>query len=148
VDYFYTGTIRITNDNVMSLLEAASLLLLPNLVQSCGRYLSNSLDVSNCLRILAIATSCTFGLGLEWLEEHAIRFSQLHFEAIWRSPEFIGRGATADSSEEERDVEENYDDEASFMLTSSQLTRLLEADDLCVDSEESVYYCVTRWVNR
>ena len=33
-------------------------------------------------------------------------------------------------------------------LNYEQLTRLLEADDLMVDTEDNVYYCVTRWLSR
>ena len=34
---------------------------------------------------------------------------------------------------------------ASFGL--SDLRQILQADDLCVDSEESVYDCVQQWIN-
>ena len=64
--------------------------------------------------------------GLDWLAGEAIRFMQLHFESIWKEPEFL--------------IEDS--------LNYEQLTRLLEADDLCVDCEDNVYYCVTRWLNR
>ena len=83
VDYFYTGEITVTNENVIGLLEAASLLLLPKLVEACGRFLANHIDETNSLRIWALATSRTY-CGLEWLAGEAIRFMQLHFEALWR----------------------------------------------------------------
>lgn len=140
VDYFYTGCITVTEDNVLGLLEASSLLLLPDLVQACGQFLSDHLDVSNCLRIRAIATAWDYG-GLDWLAMAASRFVQLNFEQVWRSPEFIGH--LDDGS---------CDDASSFttepmlpLLNAKQLANLLRADDLCVDSEESVFYCVERW---
>lgn len=125
VDYFYSGKISITNDNVISLLEAASLLLLPTLLQACCKFLANGLDEANCLRVLAIATSRNFGLDLEWLEKEVVRFIQLHFEVVWRSSEdFVG------------------------LLNCTQLQRLLEADDLVVDSEENVFNCVSKWLQQ
>ena len=136
VDYFYTGSINIDDDNVMSLLEAASLLLLPKLVQACGKYLASRLEVDNCLKIHAVATSRDFGTDLDWLRGRIERFIQLHFEEVWKTPEFIGC--------------ENIDDEAEVedepAIEVNQLARLLQADDLCVDSEESVFYCVDRYL--
>ena len=85
IDFFYTGEIRITNDNVIGLLTASSQLLLPNLVQACGQFLADfCLDEENCLRIFAIATSQNFAGNLGWLEAEAMRFIQLHFESIWQ----------------------------------------------------------------
>ena len=85
IDFFYTGEINITSDNVIGLLTASSQLLLPNLVQACGQFLADfCLDEENCLRIFAIATSQNFAGNLGWLEAEAMRFIQLHFESIWQ----------------------------------------------------------------
>ena len=137
VDYFYSGQITISNDNVMGLLHASSLLLLPSLVEACGQFLSNCLDESNCLDILAIATSHNFGDSFQQLERHAVRYIQLHFEAIWsRSP---------DTNEEEQLQREN-DEDPFLKMDHLQLTKLLSADDLCADSEENVFQCLQRWL--
>ena len=128
VEYFYTGKITVTNDNVIGLLEATSLLLLPKVVEACGQFLANHIDEANSLKIWAIATSRNY-CGLQWLAGEALRFMQLHFESIWKEPEFILEAKNGG-------------------LNYEQLTRLLEADDLCVDTEENVYYCVSRWLNR
>ena len=91
IEYFYTGQIIISNDNVTDLLAAASQLLLPGLVEACGQFMADfCLNDSNCLRILAIASSQSFAGNLGWLEAEAMRYIQLHFEAIWQRPEFIG----------------------------------------------------------
>ena len=128
VEYFYTGKITVTNDNVIGLLEATSLLLLPKVVEACGQFLANHIDEANSLKIWAIATSRNY-CGLQWLAGEALRFMQLHFESIWKEPEFILEAKNGG-------------------LNYEQMTRLLEADDLCVDTEENVYYCVSRWLNR
>ena len=88
VEYFYTGKITVTNDNVIGLLEATSLLLLPKVVEACGQFLANHIDEANSLKIWAIATSRNY-CGLQWLAGEALRFMQLHFESIWKEPEFI-----------------------------------------------------------
>lgn len=120
--YFYSGQITISNDNVIGLLGAASLLLLPRLVEACGQFLSTCLDQSNCLHILAMATSHDFGDSLDALKTDAIRYIQLHFQSI-------------------------YDNE-DFPMDVNQLTKLLLSDDLCVDNEENVFACVTSWIKR
>ena len=89
VEYFYTGKISISSENVLILLQASSLLLLPCLVKACGQFLSINLDESNCLDILSIASTYNYGEGLVKLEADALRYIQLHFETIWRSVSLI-----------------------------------------------------------
>ena len=38
------------------------------------------------------------------------------------------------------------DEEKCPILDWMQLSKLLSADDLCVDSEENVYNCILRWL--
>ena len=138
IDYFYTGQITLSNDNVIGILAAASQLLLPNLVEACGQFLADfCLDEANCLRILAIASSQSFAGNLGWLEAEAMRYIQLHFESIWQRPEFIGQ-----TTEDENATDEEKCSKMDWM----QLSKLLSADDLCVDSEENVYNCILRWL--
>ena len=141
IDFFYTGRISITNENVIGLLASASQLLLPNLVQACGQFLADfCLDEENCLRILGLATSQNFAGNLGWLETEAMRYIQLHFESIWQRPEFIGQLTSEENALNEAD------EEKCPVLDWMQLTKLLSADDLCVDSEENVYNCILRWL--
>ena len=140
VDYMYSGQITICNDNVIGLLQAASLLLLPRLVEACGHFLSAVLDQSNCLHILTIATSLDFGDSLAKLEKDAIRYIQLHFEDIWRQLGSI--------IQQEEDHEQEESVATAPAMDHRQLAKLLAADDLCADSEESVFHCVQNWMQQ
>lgn len=144
VDYLYSGQITISNDNVIGLLQAASLLLLPRLVEACGQFLSTVLDQSNCLDILTIATSLDFGDSLAKLEKDAIRYIQLHFEAIWRQ-----LGSIIQQEEDDHEQQQEQEEESvAPAMDHRQLAKLLAADDLCADSEESVFHCVQNWMQQ
>ncbi|KAI5726687.1 hypothetical protein M8J76_006799 [Diaphorina citri] len=49
VDYCYKGSIEITEDNVESILSAACLLQLPDIVSACSTFLIKQLHPSNCI---------------------------------------------------------------------------------------------------
>ena len=57
LDYVYTGgnDIKINEDNVQSLLQAANLLQFSNIKQLCFEFLLKQLDSSNCLQFLQFA---------------------------------------------------------------------------------------------
>ena len=78
IDYVYTATIDITEDNVQSLLPAASVLQLNDVRQACSNYLQQQLDVDNCLGIKVFAEmhSCNK------LESAASVYSSHHFSEV------------------------------------------------------------------
>lgn len=51
VDYAYTGTININEENVQSLLPASSLLQISSVREACCKFLLRQLHPSNCLGI-------------------------------------------------------------------------------------------------
>lgn len=55
VNYCYTGTIEIREDNVETLLSTACLMLLHEVVEACSRFLAHQLHPSNCLGIAVFA---------------------------------------------------------------------------------------------
>ena len=86
---------------------------------------------------MSLATSYNYGDSLGHLEREAIRYIQLHFEAVWR---LLATGG---------DTENDSDNELlETKMEAEQLSKLLSADDLCADSEESVFYCLSQWMNR
>ncbi|XP_032108991.1 kelch-like protein 38 isoform X1 [Sapajus apella] len=55
VSYVYTGEVRITADNVLPVMEAASMLQFPKLFEACSSYLQRQLAPSNCLGMIRLS---------------------------------------------------------------------------------------------
>ena len=117
VDYCYTSTIEITEENVQYLLPAAGILQLNWVREACCEFMKHQLDSSNCLGIRSFADthSC-----LE-LQDAADSFAQQHYLEVLESSEFLS-------------------------LYADELSGLLESEDLNVQSEEQVFESVMRWV--
>ena len=117
LDYCYTSTIAITEDNVQDLLPSAGILQLNWVREVCCEFMKHQLHTSNCLGIRSFADthSCVD------LEEAADRYAQQHYLEVLDSTEF---------SE----------------LSCEDLAKLLESEDLNVQSEEQVFESVMKWV--
>ncbi|KAK6036638.1 BTB And Kelch [Cooperia oncophora] len=59
IDFCYSGRIRISDNNVHSILPAACLLQLSEVQSSCCKFLKDIMDWKNCLEIRAIADTYT-----------------------------------------------------------------------------------------
>lgn len=116
IDYCYTSTIEITEDNVQDLLPAAGILQLHWVREVCCDFMKHQLDSSNCLGIRSFADthSCPD------LTDAAERFAQQHFLEVRESSEFLE-------------------------LSSSELSVLLESEDLNIQNEEQVFEAVMKW---
>uniref|UniRef100_A0A8C6UNA2 Kelch like family member 23 n=1 Tax=Neogobius melanostomus TaxID=47308 RepID=A0A8C6UNA2_9GOBI len=78
VNYVYTAHVRITEDNVQSLLEAADLLQFASVKRACEEYLVRLLDVDNCLGMYALAQlHMCHGLEREARRMTLSRFSEI-----------------------------------------------------------------------
>lgn len=117
VNYCYTGTIEIREDNVETLLSTACLLQLHEVVEACSRFLSHQLHPSNCLGIAIFAEhqSCNS------LLQEATSYISKHFMQVVRNQEFI-------------------------QLNVDQMRNLLSNDDLNVPSERHIFECLLTWI--
>ena len=117
LDYCYTSSIEVTEENVQELLPASSLLQLNWVREICCEFIKHQLDSTNCLGIRAFAdTHCC-----PELQEAADSYAQQHYLEVLEEREFLELG-----------IEE--------------LSRLLESEDLNVESEEQVFESVLKWV--
>lgn len=118
IEYFYTGEVMVTVDNVQDLLPAAGILQLKELKQACCSFLSDHMDVTNCLGIKQFADlhSCPN------LLKKANRFIIRKFVEIVKNEEFL-------------------------QLPHLVLKELLENDHLHVESEMQVFSAFMTWVN-
>ncbi|XP_056329015.1 kelch repeat and BTB domain-containing protein 3 [Danio aesculapii] len=117
LDFAYSGEIEIREDNVEMLFQMASFLQVDFLLRACSDFLLESLDVSNCLHLLALAE----GYGSTQLLCGAIDFITQNFQTVSCSAEFLE-------------------------LPASVLERVLLSDELRVPDEETVLQALLCWV--
>ncbi|XP_051535475.1 kelch repeat and BTB domain-containing protein 3 [Myxocyprinus asiaticus] len=116
LDFAYSGEIEIREDNVDMLFQLASYLQVGFLLRSCSDFLVQTLDLSNCLHLLAVAE----GYG----SPHLLR----------RSTEFVTQNFHMLSSR------------LDFLEMPARVLELcLASDALSVPDEESVLRALLRW---
>ncbi|KAL6456257.1 hypothetical protein MHYP_G00348000 [Metynnis hypsauchen] len=119
IEYAYTHSIAINKENVKELLVAADYLCVMGLVQACCQFLEDQLCVENCIGTWVFAEfySC-------WqLQQKAYLFILHHFEQIvCVSEEFLD-------------------------LSLTQLSNIIEKDDLNVQQEETLFEAIQRWIS-
>ncbi|RXN02426.1 kelch repeat and BTB domain-containing 3 [Labeo rohita] len=116
LDFAYSGEIEIREDNVDMLFQLASFLQVGFLSRACSDFLVQTLDVSNCLPLLALAE----GYGSSRLLRRATEFVTQNFHALSSSPDFLE-------------------------MPVRVLERCLSSDALNVPDEESVLHALLRW---
>lgn len=110
VNFAYSGRVRVTSQNVQSLLVGASFLQLQSICDACCQYLQSRLQGSNVLTVRQFASA----LGCDGLVQAADRFIQKHFTVVCRTDEFL-------------------------QLAIEDLENILQRDELYVNSEEPIY---------
>lgn len=117
VDFFYSGNIEISENNVQDLLPVTCLLQVQSVQQACCEFLKRQLSSENCLGIVAFADrhNCTE------LVTTSESFARHHFIEVVQSEEFME-------------------------ISAKQLMRLLSDDDLTVQSEERVFEAALAWI--
>ena len=118
IEFAYTGEIEVTTENVQDLLPAAGILQLRDLKIACCEFLSDHMDVSNCLGIKQFADmhSCPD------LVKKANRFIVRKFADVVKTDEFLE-------------------------VPHTILRELLENDHLHVENEVQVFNAFLRWVD-
>lgn len=117
IGFVYTTKLEITEDNAQGLLSTASLFDLPEIVAVCARYISKHLSPANCLGILKFAQL----FNLKDVISAANKFHLQHFVQMSQNDEFL---------------------ELSF----EEVEELVSDEKITINSEEDVYYAVTRWI--
>lgn len=116
VQYCYTGTIELREDNVEILLSTACLLQLTQVVNACCNFLAKQLHPSNCLgfALFAEQQSC------HTLFKLSTSYTCQHFMQVCKNQEF-------------------------YQLSADQLATLLKSDDLNVPTEQDVFHALMSW---
>ncbi|XP_075261820.1 uncharacterized protein LOC142353456 isoform X2 [Convolutriloba macropyga] len=117
IDYIYMGRIEIKTSNVQSLLQAASMFQLTDVVNACCKFLADQLHPSNCLGINEFADIHT----CDELKSSSNNFIEEHYTAVSQEEEFCH-------------------------LSYQRLECLLASENIQVKSEVEVYNSLMRWV--
>ncbi|KAL9926004.1 ring canal kelch protein-like [Glossina fuscipes fuscipes] len=117
IEYVYTSTVDVKEDNVEVLLTAAKLLQLTDVRDACCDYLRTQLDASNCLGIRDFSDMH----GCVDLVNYAETYIEKHFNEVTQFDKFLN-------------------------LTHEQVIGLISNDHISVSSEERVYECVINWL--
>lgn len=117
IEFAYTNSISVTEDNVQELMLAADLLCVMDVVQICSDFLGEQLCPENCIGIWQFTNIC---YSLE-LQRKANSYIIDHFEEVVSQEEFL-------------------------QLTAQELTDILDKDDLNVGKESTVYESILHWI--
>ncbi|XP_072126625.1 kelch-like protein 4 isoform X2 [Mobula birostris] len=117
VHYAYTGLLELKEETIESLLSAACLLQLSQVVEVCCNFLMKQLHPSNCLgiRSFADAQGCTNLLKV------AHSYTTEHFMEVIKNQEFL-------------------------LLPASEIEKILASDDINVPDEETIFQALMMWV--
>ncbi|XP_043916347.1 kelch-like protein 10 [Protopterus annectens] len=119
IEYAYTRTVAITNDNVEQLLAAASQFHVIGIVSACCEFLESQLCSENCIGIWKIA-NCYHCFELK---NKANIFILHNFEQMVKVSDEI------------------------LQLSSSELGEFIEKDELNVKQEEVVFEAIMKWIS-
>ncbi len=117
VDFAYTAKVDVHEGNVQSILKAASILQLSEIVGVCCSFLSGQLHPSNCLGIATFAEAH----GCTALREAAMEYVKDHFMKVFCCEEFLHRSL-------------------------EEVKELLSSESVMVTSEEIVFDAMYRWL--
>ncbi|XP_054852384.1 kelch-like protein 4 isoform X2 [Eublepharis macularius] len=117
VHYAYTGVLELKEDTIESLLAAACLLQLSQVIDVCCNFLMKQLHPSNCLGIRSFGDA----QGCPELLRVAHMYTMEHFIEVIKNQEFL-------------------------LLPASEIAKLLSSDDINVPDEEAIFKALMMWV--
>jgi len=116
LNFIYTGSIALSQENVEHVIQAANMMLIKSLKDVCCRFLESLVNVNNSLGMQKFAKE----FACDVLFERTTEFISENFAYVTESEEFLG-------------------------LSGEQLLPILSSDDLRVLNEEYVYEALIRW---
>uniref|UniRef100_A0A3Q0S702 Kelch like family member 10 n=1 Tax=Amphilophus citrinellus TaxID=61819 RepID=A0A3Q0S702_AMPCI len=119
INYAYTHTVPLTEDNMVHILAAADQFLVSGMIQACCFFLEDRLCLMNCIGIWRLVDFYHF----PELREKAFFYILQHFEEII------------------------YGSEELLELSEEQLAAFLDSDHLNVKCEDAAFEAILRWIN-
>ncbi|XP_066275842.1 kelch repeat and BTB domain-containing protein 8-like [Branchiostoma lanceolatum] len=117
LSYIYSGTLHVSLDKVQLLYQAADLLQLDYVRDTCSSYMATNVECSTCVDLYKFADVFSLNIvrkrGLQWIDRN--------FAEVSSGKEFCS-------------------------LSVNQLTEIISHDELVVKEETTVWEAVVRWV--
>ncbi|XP_066285876.1 kelch repeat and BTB domain-containing protein 8-like [Branchiostoma lanceolatum] len=117
LSYIYSGTLHVSLDKVQPLYQAADLLQLDYVRDTCSSYMAMNVEHSTCVDLYKFADT----FSVEIARKHCLQWIFKHFAEVASSEEFCS-------------------------LSVNQLTEIIGQDELDVKEETTVWEAVVRWV--
>ncbi|XP_006871369.1 PREDICTED: kelch-like protein 4 [Chrysochloris asiatica] len=117
VQYAYTGVLQLKEETIESLLAAACLLQLTQVIEVCSNFLIKQLHPSNCLGIRSFGDA----QGCMELLNVAHKYTMENFIEVIKNQEFL-------------------------LLPANEMSKLLCSDDINVPNEETIFNALMQWV--
>ncbi|XP_061581991.1 kelch-like protein 10 [Cololabis saira] len=118
LDHAYTGSVSVTEDNVLDLLIAADQFNIDDVIRSCYNFLEEQMCPENCIGIWQLTNTCFYPK----LRSKAFHYITEHFEEVASCEEFL-------------------------QIPVEELTDIIEKDQLIVKQESTVFEAIIRWIN-
>lgn len=117
IRFCYSGQVNLSEDKAESLLKCASFFQIIPVVNACGNFMVQRLELSNCIGFLRFAET----YNCENLLHASISFCEENFLNL-------------------------HDNEEFQILDESTLSLLLKSSKIVVDSEEDAFNMMLRWI--
>ncbi|XP_022792409.1 kelch-like protein 2 [Stylophora pistillata] len=117
LEFIYTGTVEVTQENAEELVAATNYLIVPNLKTISGRYLQHQMCKSNCISTFYFAEK----YDCEELVSESKSFIHENFASVAVMDEFLS-------------------------LEAKEVERWISSDEIVVKTEADVFQIAERWV--
>ncbi|XP_078572544.1 kelch repeat and BTB domain-containing protein 2-like [Branchiostoma floridae x Branchiostoma japonicum] len=117
LSYIYSGTLHVSLDKVQPLYQAANLLQLDYVRDTCSSYMAMNVERSTCVDLYKFAD----GFSVDTVQKRCLQLIHSNFVQVASSKEF-------------------------YSLSVNQLTEIISHDELDVEEETTVWEAVVRWV--
>ena len=119
LEFIYTGSVEVTQENAKDLIAAANYLLIPGLKNLSGRFLERQMSKSNCISTFYFAEM----YQCDELITNTREFIHANFASVAEMNEFLN-------------------------LEAKEVERWISSDDISVSDEAHVFKIVLKWIEQ
>jgi len=117
LEFMYTGSVEVTQENSKDLIAAANYLLIPGLKEHSGRFLERQMAISNCISSLYLSEM----YECDELITNSREFIHTNFASVAEMDEFLN-------------------------LEAKEVERWISSDEISVAVEADVFKIVLKWI--
>jgi len=119
LEFMYTGSVEVTQENSKDLIAAANYLLMPGLKKRSGRFLERQMDKSNCISTFYFAEM----YQCDELITNSRKFIHANFVSVAEMDEFLN-------------------------LEAKEVERWISSDEISVSVEADVFKIALKWIEQ